>query len=793
MSEVSASEGGGGGGTVRREGSSPRRLGNDAYRRGDYLQAISCYTSAIGSRDGSLHLLYSNRSASFLAVSHFESALDDANSVILQKPLWSKGHFRRGNALLALSRFDEAVLSFDEACSLEPDNDELRSRRDAARAALAEAQQANDSSTQLEVHDDDGDGDGDNHNSLETNTNGKTSTAKKNALPKSPRSASSNAAAQRLNASPNHQGRSTTSAMPASSSQPPEVAKAKPPPVKTARSPSSPSTSSRDSSSSPKGTSRGASRDSSPKSSSPNHSNQGGDSHSQQQQQQQQQQPRKKDNKNSSGLAAGFLSQPKKATKQVWQAKKTTASPPQKEEPTTIATTNARIPAFDVSKLLADGEKCTVKLVRAGAVDDRDRIVPPWLKDTKRQGPPNFGATAEQLSAMEHGLALIKGGQLAAAEGILQPLCASVPHHPHPFFFLGFTMQGRGALTEACGCYAHALARQPFLIAARTNLVLALTALERIDEAGSHAINACRHEPENAKRFFEAGVVMSKLGKQAEASHYYQQALVLDPKFVEAYVNNDAALLAAGGTVWCRAFARCARHHLQGKFWCNEWQRPPHFVNGLTSRPFWDAATMALCRDLEENFAAIRDEALAALSQSATWGNVGTRSTHDASLVASGTWREYPLLCGDQAGTSYAANRAACPVTMRLLESHPCALLCAKNGVGESLFSRLTPGSKLRPHCGSTNTRLTCHLGLRVPAGCTLMVGGVSRGWEEGRCVVFDDSFEHEVSHHGPVGDTSVDRVVLLVNFWHPDYDMKNWNQPLDMSSVRGESAYNVA
>ena len=73
------------------------------------------------------------------------------------------------------------------------------------------------------------------------------------------------------------------------------------------------------------------------------------------------------------------------------------------------------------------------------------------------------------------------------------------------------------------------------------------------------------------------------------------------------------------------------------------------------------------------------------------------------------------------------------------------------------------------------------------------MVGGVSRGWEEGRCVVFDDSFEHEVSHHGPVGDTSVDRVVLLVNFWHPDYDMKNWNQPLDMSSVRGESAYNVA
>lgn len=39
-----------------------------------------------------------------------------------------------------------------------------------------------------------------------------------------------------------------------------------------------------------------------------------------------------------------------------------------------------------------------------------------------------------------------------------------------------------------------------------------------------------------------------------------------------------------------------------------------------------------------------------------------------------------------------------------------------------------------------------------------------AREWKEGECIVFDDSWEHEVWHKG-----DVDRVVLLINFWHPE------------------------
>ena len=43
-------------------------------------------------------------------------------------------------------------------------------------------------------------------------------------------------------------------------------------------------------------------------------------------------------------------------------------------------------------------------------------------------------------------------------------------------------------------------------------------------------------------------------------------------------------------------------------------------------------------------------------------------------------------------------------------------------------------------------------------------VGEEWRGWQEGECIVFDDSWEHEVFHKG-----NSDRIVLLINFWHPD------------------------
>jgi aspartate beta-hydroxylase len=74
-------------------------------------------------------------------------------------------------------------------------------------------------------------------------------------------------------------------------------------------------------------------------------------------------------------------------------------------------------------------------------------------------------------------------------------------------------------------------------------------------------------------------------------------------------------------------------------------------------------------------------------------------------------------------------------------------------------------GTHIAAHCGPTNLRVRCHLGISVPAGdCAIRVGSETRRWAEGECLVFDDHFEHEAWNH-----TGQERIVLVVDLWHPD------------------------
>jgi len=58
------------------------------------------------------------------------------------------------------------------------------------------------------------------------------------------------------------------------------------------------------------------------------------------------------------------------------------------------------------------------------------------------------------------------------------------------------------------------------------------------------------------------------------------------------------------------------------------------------------------------------------------------------------------------------------------------------------------------------------HLPLVVPdkSLCRIRVGDETRNWEEGKVLVFDDSFEHEAWN-----DAELPRVVLIFDVWHPE------------------------
>ena len=57
----------------------------------------------------------------------------------------------------------------------------------------------------------------------------------------------------------------------------------------------------------------------------------------------------------------------------------------------------------------------------------------------------------------------------------------------------------------------------------------------------------------------------------------------------------------------------------------------------------------------------------------------------------------------------------------------------------------MDPGTHVTPHCGPTNAKLRCHLGLVVPDSSVIRVADQKIHWRELGCIVFDDSLEHEV------------------------------------------------
>jgi aspartyl/asparaginyl beta-hydroxylase (cupin superfamily) len=109
-------------------------------------------------------------------------------------------------------------------------------------------------------------------------------------------------------------------------------------------------------------------------------------------------------------------------------------------------------------------------------------------------------------------------------------------------------------------------------------------------------------------------------------------------------------------------------------------------------------------------------------------------------------------------GAKSLRNCAKCPATAEALASVP--------GLQSALFSIIDPGYRIPPHHGVTKGIVRAHLGLKVPVDrdrCFMRVGDQRVTWREGACVVFDDSFEHEVHN-----DTDETRAVLLFDFDRP-------------------------
>ncbi|XP_072808011.1 aspartyl/asparaginyl beta-hydroxylase isoform X3 [Vicugna pacos] len=196
--------------------------------------------------------------------------------------------------------------------------------------------------------------------------------------------------------------------------------------------------------------------------------------------------------------------------------------------------------------------------------------------------------------------------------------------------------------------------------------------------------------------------------------------------------------------------------HKRGHF-ASVWQRSLYNVHGLRAQPWWTPKEMGyteLVKSLERNWKLIRDEGLAVMDKAQ-----GLFLPEDENLREKGDWSQFTLW---QQGRK---NENACkgaPKTCSLLDKFPETTGCRR---GQIKYSVMHPGTHVWPHTGPTNCRLRMHLGLVIPKeGCKIRCANETRAWEEGKVLIFDDSFEHEVWQ-----DAASFRLIFIVDVWHPE------------------------
>ncbi|WP_375429468.1 aspartyl/asparaginyl beta-hydroxylase domain-containing protein [uncultured Sphingomonas sp.] len=200
-------------------------------------------------------------------------------------------------------------------------------------------------------------------------------------------------------------------------------------------------------------------------------------------------------------------------------------------------------------------------------------------------------------------------------------------------------------------------------------------------------------------------------------------------------------------------------------------QQPSMFYfPGLPQRQFYEREEFPWATELEAAVPAIRAE-LAALTDADGFAPYITGDPNRPRPVAN------PLLDDPSWSAFYiwrngalTPEAARVPRTVAALAELPIPRIAGRSPM--ALFSRLQPGTHIRPHHGMLNTRLICHLPLVVPEGCAMRVGDETRAWRDGELTIFDDSIEHEAWNRGPAT-----RTVLLFEIWRPEVTLDERTQ----------------
>tara|TARA_Y100001970_G_scaffold243723_1_gene309241 strand:+ start:1579 stop:2271 length:693 start_codon:yes stop_codon:yes gene_type:complete len=180
---------------------------------------------------------------------------------------------------------------------------------------------------------------------------------------------------------------------------------------------------------------------------------------------------------------------------------------------------------------------------------------------------------------------------------------------------------------------------------------------------------------------------------------------------------------------------------------------------------------------LEENWNSIYDELIEILKYRDLIPSFHEISKEQYKISKGRKWKTFAFF---SFGHKFKYNCAYAPNTAKLLECIP--------NLQSAWFSVIAPGYHIPKHKGITRGILRGHLGLSIPISskeCFMDIGDSRIYWEQGKVVVFDDTFEHEVWNN-----TDQERIVLLFDFDRPMKNIGRYIHDTSMKIFRQTAAY---
>ena len=201
--------------------------------------------------------------------------------------------------------------------------------------------------------------------------------------------------------------------------------------------------------------------------------------------------------------------------------------------------------------------------------------------------------------------------------------------------------------------------------------------------------------------------------------------------------------------------AETPHHRIFDRRWFRRLEQWVGSFSKIGDRVFFPPDQFAWAETLEVNWSVIRAELDSVLQTAEDIPYFQDVSPRQKRIAGDKLWKTYYFYA---LGEVVEANCDRCPQTWALIKAIP--------GLKVAFFSILSPGKHIPEHRGKYKGLLRYHLALKVPQPaekCRIRVHDWVTTWEEGKSLIFDDTYYHEVWN-----ETAGDRVVLFLDLARP-------------------------